>query len=71
MKRYLRLDDRRSWVIVTDLNRFTWPGIDLHPVPSSPPGTWHYGHLPPKLFDDIRKRIVAVGKLGAATPRTR
>ncbi len=61
VKRHLGLDDRRSWVIVTDLNAFVWPGPDLWPVPNAPPGTWRYGLLPPKLFEVIRDRIAAAG----------
>jgi hypothetical protein len=70
VKKYLGLDEQRSWVIVTDLNVFHWPGIDIYPVPRSPPGTFEYGPLPPKLFDQIRARIVEIGSLSAATRRT-
>jgi len=28
-KRRLGLDDHRSWIVVTDANRFFWPGPDL------------------------------------------
>lgn len=68
VKRHLGLDNRRSWVIVTDLNSFTWPGIDLYPVPNSPPGTYDYGFLPPALFEQIRDRILELATL--ATVRT-
>ena len=40
VKRRLGLDDRQSWVITTELNRFTWPGFDLRRAPS---GAWVYG----------------------------
>jgi len=70
VKRSLALDGQRSWVIVTDLNSFTWPGIDVYPVPSSPPGTFDYGYLPPILFEQIRKRIEEIGSAAAATART-
>jgi hypothetical protein len=70
VKRSLGLDDDRSWVIVTDLNTFVWPGIDIYPVPRTPSGTYEYGHLPPKLFDQIRDRITAIGSWGKATRRT-
>ncbi|MCK6484510.1 MAG: type II toxin-antitoxin system PemK/MazF family toxin [Phycisphaerae bacterium] len=42
-KQRLELDDKRSWVVVTDLNRFRWPGYDLRPIPGKPPGTFDYG----------------------------
>jgi len=69
VKRHLGLDNKRSWVIVTDLNVFTWPGIDIYPVPRAPPGTHEYGPLPPKLFDKIRERIDQIGSMKAATRR--
>lgn len=58
VKQHLGLDDERSWVIVTDLNVFTWPGVDIYPVPNSPPGTYEYGLIPSRLFDQIRKKII-------------
>lgn len=69
VKQDLGLDTRRSWVIVTDLNAFIWPGIDIHRVPASPPGTFEYGYLPPRLFEVIRTRIVVLGSVGLATKR--
>jgi hypothetical protein len=32
VKRRLNLDDERSWVVLTEANRFTWPGPDLRPL---------------------------------------
>jgi hypothetical protein len=31
VKRRLGLDDQRSWVVLTEANRFIWPGPDLRP----------------------------------------
>jgi hypothetical protein len=31
-KRRLRLDDERSWVVLSEANRFLWPGPDLRPA---------------------------------------
>lgn len=67
VKRHLGLDDEPSWVIVTDLNEFIWPGIDIYPLPGKP-SEFEYGFLPSKLFDQIRDRIDAVG--AEPTPRT-
>jgi hypothetical protein len=66
VKHHLGLDDKRSWVITTDLNVFLWPGVDIRPVPNAPAGKYDYGFLPPRLFEQIRQRIVA-----AATVATR
>lgn len=70
VKKHLGLDDKRSWVIVTDLNVFKWPGVDIYPVPRSGPGAYDYGFLPPALFDRIRARIDEIGSRKAATRRT-
>jgi hypothetical protein len=69
VKRHLGLDEQRSWVIVTDLNVLLWPGIDIYPVPNTPPGTFEYGFLPPLLFERIRTRIEAIGAVQSATRR--
>jgi hypothetical protein len=58
VKRRLGLDDARSWVVVTELNRFVWPGPDLCPVPPADEGRFDYGLLPPGLFRTIRERFL-------------
>ncbi|HLJ97971.1 MAG TPA: type II toxin-antitoxin system PemK/MazF family toxin [Gemmataceae bacterium] len=58
----LGLDGERSWVIVTEVNRFHWPGPDLRQVHSSRPGTYEYGFLSPGLFRQVRAGIVAAAK---------
>jgi hypothetical protein len=69
VKKHLGLDERRSWVIVTDLNVFHWPGIDIWRVPGSPAGTYDYGLLPSKLFEQIKARILKLSSHIVATPR--
>jgi hypothetical protein len=56
VKRFLGLDAAPSWVILTELNRFIWPGFDLSRIPGT--GDFAYGMLPPRLFEQIRKRIL-------------
>lgn len=70
VKRHLGLDDQSSWIILTDLNAFTWPGVDLYPVPSSPTGSFSYGFIPPALFNQIRERIQELNSTTPATRRT-
>ena len=53
----LGLDSERSWVIVTEVNRFVWPGPDLAPVPGNP-RRFDYGFLPPRFFKNITSQIV-------------
>jgi hypothetical protein len=69
VKRHLGLDHDRSWVVVTDLNAFVWPGYDLRPVPNSPSGAFAYGFLPPKLYNAIVARITALGRGARVTDR--
>lgn len=54
-KRRLGLDADRSWIVVSEVNRFTWPGPDLLPVS---PGRWAYGLLPAGLFGIVRGRLL-------------
>jgi hypothetical protein len=32
VKLRLRLDGERSWIVVTESNRFAWPGPDIRPL---------------------------------------
>nr|WP_294547417.1 hypothetical protein [uncultured Rhodopila sp.] len=70
VKRYLGLDAERSWVILDEVNEFGWPGFDLRPVPGAP-GSFTYGFLPPRLFNQLMAKLVEVWKQGhgKATPR--
>jgi len=70
IKTHLGLDDEPAWVIVNDLNQFIWPGFDLSPVPGGKPNQYAYGILPPKFFNQIKNRILAIdAKLKAVTSR--
>jgi hypothetical protein len=70
VKAHLGLDKDRQWVILNELNEFIWPGVDLYPIPNSPPGTFHYGIIPPILFNQIKERILALdAELKSAIPR--
>ena len=67
VKRHLGLDGERSWVILTEGNRFLWPGYDLKPVRRGAT-RFDYGFLPPRLFDAIRDRFVAIWAAGQGKP---
>jgi hypothetical protein len=71
-KRRLGLDDARSWVALTEANRFVWPGPDLRPLAPGDAGTVAYGLLPYALFENIRLKFIAALKLRTArtVPRT-
>lgn len=53
VKRHLRLDDQRSWIIVSEGNEFVWPGYDLRKLPAS--DRYDYGFLPPRLFIQVAR----------------
>lgn len=57
-KERLGLDVDRSWVVLSEANRFTWPGPDLHMENPSDPGTVVYGELPGRLLIEIRDRFI-------------
>ena len=58
-KRRLGLDDERSWIVVAEANRFTWPGPDLRPMKSGDATTVVYGELPADLFRKVRDKWLA------------
>lgn len=57
VKYHLNLDDKRSWVILDEVNQFIWPGYDRQPV-SRNRMRYDYGFLPPKLFEKIKSGIL-------------
>jgi hypothetical protein len=61
-KRRLGLDEARSWILLTEANRFTWPGPDLRPDRNGDASSVVYGLLPERLFERVRKTFVAVVK---------
>ena len=69
-KQRLGLDDARSWILVTEGNRFVWPGPDIRPVATD---RFDCGFLPPALFRRVQegfalyaraKRLLVVPRAG-------
>lgn len=56
-KARLGLDHERSWVVLTEVNRFAWPGPDLRPV-SPQRDNCLYGFLPEGVFAAIRREFL-------------
>jgi hypothetical protein len=67
-KRRLGLDDARSWIIVTEANRFVWPGPDLRPRTPGDTASVAYGELPAKLFGEVRDKLAAAIERRLARP---
>lgn len=55
VKRHLGLDSDRSWIVVTELNRFTWPGPDIRPTKGGDSPL--YGPIPARLFHQVQQAI--------------
>jgi len=53
----LDLDDHPQWLRLDKLNRFTWPGYDLRPLPGSP-RRYEYGMLPREFRERLRERLL-------------
>ena len=72
IKRHLGLDDQRSWIVVSEVNGFAWPGADLRHVAGSKPPRFDYGVLPPGFFRKVRDQLIAlhVARRVQAVPRT-
>ena len=54
-KRRLQLDDEQSWIVVSEVNEFVWPGPDLRMAGKDAV----YGMRPADLVRDLRDLIVA------------
>ncbi|UGY30241.1 plasmid maintenance toxin (PemK-like) (plasmid) [Bradyrhizobium septentrionale] len=69
IKNRLRLDHERSWIVLTESNRFTWPGPDLRNIDTE---SGYYGALTPGLFAEVKRRFVAIarGEVATSVPRS-
>ncbi|MBG0792518.1 plasmid maintenance toxin (PemK-like) [Methylocystis sp. H62] len=63
VKQRLGLDDERSWIVLSESNRFVWPGPDLRPTLSESVDGY-YGPLPPALFEAVKRGFVALARGG-------
>ncbi len=70
-KRRLGLDDDRSWIVVTDANRFIWPGPDLRPSRPGDAASVAYGMLPAAVYQELLGKFIRAveARLAAAVPR--
>lgn len=70
VKQHLGLDDERSWVILEEVNVFTWPGFDLRPIRRGETRI-DYGLLPPKFFERLIERFTDLRSQGKVTGASR
>ena len=59
IKTHLGLDAARCWIMVTELNRFRWPGPDIRPIEHGEERTPYYGFIPQPLFDAVLAAVIA------------
>lgn len=64
VKVHLGLDAERCWIMVTELNRFAWPGPDVRPIPRGKELTPFFGTLPEKLFRPVLDAVIARAEAG-------
>ena len=57
-KRRLGLDDDRSWIVLTEANRFVWPGPDLRLAIPGDLASVAYGLLPRTLFKVVTAKLI-------------
>jgi hypothetical protein len=67
VKRRLKLDHERSWVVLTEANRFIWPGPNLRPAMPGDAASVSYGLLPYGLFEEIQTKFIAAVKARRAS----
>ena len=64
-------EEIHAWsVILTEVNRFAWPGFDLRPIAGREPRI-DYGFVPPALFEQIRAGILRMVRSGKRTTTPR
>ena len=70
VKEHLGLDSERSWVILEEVNVFTWPGFDLRPVRKGETRI-DYGMLPPKFFEQLIAKFTELHSQGQVAGTSR
>jgi hypothetical protein len=62
IRRHLRLDEGRCWIMLSEWNEFQWPGPDLRRA--APGGSLIYERLPPRFFEKTRRRFIDLARAG-------
>jgi mRNA-degrading endonuclease toxin of MazEF toxin-antitoxin module len=63
-KARIGLDADRSWIMLSEINRFTWPGPDLRPTVNGDLQSIVYGMLPEHLIKKLRDRVLDILRRG-------
>ncbi len=67
VSRNLGLDDDKGWVVLDEVNQFTWPGYDLRVNPKT--GQYEYGFLPPLFYGKLVTKFHQLEATLTTTPR--
>ena len=70
VKQHLGLDDERSWVVLDEMNVFTWPGYDLRPIRRGETRV-DFGFLPPRFFNELVEKLNQLIEAGKAEQTSR
>jgi PemK-like, MazF-like toxin of type II toxin-antitoxin system len=62
IKRHLRLDEARSWIVLFEGNEFLWPGYDLRKLPNTE--RYDLGFLPPRFFYQVLEAFGTYSRAG-------
>ncbi|MEK7661327.1 MAG: type II toxin-antitoxin system PemK/MazF family toxin [Pseudomonadota bacterium] len=62
VKKHLGLDSGNSWIIITEVNQFVWPGYDIRPIKANN-DKFDYGFIPSKLFRKVKASLFEVAKM--------
>ncbi len=63
----LGLSREASWIVLTEVNIFTWPGPDLRPAARNEPAKMAFGYLPARFTQKIIDQLRTNHKRGAKT----
>jgi hypothetical protein len=66
VRQAIGLDDKSSWVIVSEHNVDEWPNAGIQPIRGRP-GTFAYGFIPPRLFARIKARFLDLARHGGSS----
>ena len=67
---HLGLDGDPSWVVLDEVNVFTWPGYDLRQI-SGHADRYDYGLLPPRFFETLVHRFAELRRDGRIVKTSR
>ena len=56
-KQRLGLDEARSWIVTTELNRFVWPGPDLRSIARGTASPFAFGSVPLGILKQVINQI--------------